>query len=206
MVEQKLLQKSIFSQQTSKFRRNIELHRFARFLNKIVPREKKVIFVGIGDPKVHADYVGPKSIALLQYFMDSIPMYGNLLVPVKGGNTNEYAKKLREKYPDTIIIGIDATIGKAETGTILVSNCPVKPGSGVNLHYNPMGDVSILGVIGESAGLVMTKQNDGAIDRMAAFIADAIILWVTKYRHQGLTDGDFFEKAPFTPIMRKEYK
>lgn len=39
------------------------------------------------------------------------------------------AKKLREKYPDSVIIGIDATIGKAETGTIIISNRPVKPGA-----------------------------------------------------------------------------
>ena len=118
--------------------------------------------------------------------------------------TNEYAKKLREKYPDSVIIGIDATIGKAETGTIIISNRPVNPGSGMNLHYDPMGDVSILGIIGESQGLVLAKKNDEAIDRMTEFIAEAIICWVTNYRHQALTDGNFFEKAPFAPTARKD--
>lgn len=204
MIEEKLLTESFFSQRTSKIKRFVEVHRFARFLNKIVPKEKKIVLVGIGDPEVHADYVGPNSIALIQYFMDSVPMYGNILFPVKGGNTNEYAKKLREKYPDSVIIGIDATIGKAETGTIIISNRPVNPGSGMNLHYDPMGDVSILGIIGESQGLVRAKKNDEAIDRMTEFIAEAIICWVTNYRHQALTDGNFFEKAPFAPTARKD--
>ena len=93
MIEEKLLTESFFSQRTSKIKRFVEVHRFARFLNKIVPKEKKIVLVGIGDPEVHADYVGPNSIALIQYFMDSVPMYGNILFPVKGGNTNEYAKK-----------------------------------------------------------------------------------------------------------------
>ena len=57
MIEEKLLTESFFSQRTSKIKRFVEVHRFARFLNKIVPKEKKIVLVGIGDPEVHADYV-----------------------------------------------------------------------------------------------------------------------------------------------------
>ena len=39
---------------------------------------------------------------------------------------------------------------------------------------------------------------------MTEFIAEAIICWVTNYRHQALTDGNFFEKAPFAPTARED--
>ena len=48
MIEEKLLTESFFSQRTSKIKRFVEVHRFARFLNKIVPKEKKIVLLGLG--------------------------------------------------------------------------------------------------------------------------------------------------------------
>ncbi len=48
MIEEKLLTESFFSQRTSKIKRFVEVHRFARFLNKIVPKKRKSYWLGLG--------------------------------------------------------------------------------------------------------------------------------------------------------------
>jgi putative sporulation protein YyaC len=50
--------------------------------------------------------------------------------------------------PDTIVITIDACLGKPESiGMFAVAEGPLKPGEGVGLNLEPIGDYSIAGVV-----------------------------------------------------------
>lgn len=147
-------------------------------INKLNVSKKKPIIVCVGSDLVLGDSLGPLIGTLLRKRNFTGYVYGTLNAPITAKEI-EYAKKyITLMHPNSLLIAIDACIGKSEdVGIIRVSNGGLKPGLGVNKNLGEIGDVSITGIVaGKSKDNFnlynLTRLN--LVYKMAEKIADSL--------------------------------
>ncbi len=109
-------------------------------------------------------------------------VYGTLRHPVTAKEIKYIGEFLRRTHPDSPIIAIDAAVGESsELGLIKITDSPLRPGSGANKRLGKVGDVSVLGIIGEKAGFSYSMLNLtrlGGVFRMAQTVSRAIKIYL----------------------------
>ena len=115
-------------------------------------KQKQPIFVCIGSDLVLGDCLGP----LVGTFLKSKDLrsfvYGTLNVPVTAKEVGYASTYLTQMHPNCITVSIDAAVGSNDdVGLIKVINKGLKPGLGVNKDLQPIGDISIIGVVAEKS-------------------------------------------------------
>lgn len=143
--------------------------------------EKKydnIAVVGIGSDRATGDSFGPLVGYMLSrcsqiYHLD---IYGTILNPVHAINIIETLEKIDNSR--TLVIAVDASLGRPEhIGHIVLSNQPIRPGSGVGKNLPPVGDISISGIVavGGFLPLVMLQNTSlGLVYKMAEIAANSI--------------------------------
>ena len=95
--------------------------------------------------------------------------------PVTAKEVDEFGKTLKSLHPGAVVIAIDSAVGGAdEVGEIKVINAPLVPGLALKRSFNKLGDLSVIGVVGERKedNLKVLKETDFAIvGKMAEVIS-----------------------------------
>jgi putative sporulation protein YyaC len=124
--------------------------------------KEEIIIICIGTPKSVGDSLGPLIGTKLSELVHDIPIYGTFDFPVHAVNLDFKLDNIYSKHPNAFIIGIDAAIGhKDDIGKTRFRNFPIKPGKGIGRDLQPVGDVSIIGIIVDSS-----KDDDDIINDM----------------------------------------
>ena len=88
---------------------------------------------------------------------------------------------IKKTHPASLVIAVDAAIGKKEdVGLIKVQKTGIKPGLGVNKDLPAVGDMSVIGILGEKRGekALFTVGKISTVYKMAEKIANGLQIFV----------------------------
>lgn len=107
------------------------------------------VILCIGTDRSTGDSLGPLVGSRLKLNeTDEFTVLGSLDEPIHALNLNETINLINEKYPNSGVIAIDASLGQlASVGTIQVHNKPLKPGAGVKKDLPEVGHFHITGIV-----------------------------------------------------------
>ena len=115
----------------------------------------KPIVVCVGSDLVLGDCLGPLVGTFLKAKRLNSYVYGTLNSPVTAKDVDYASTYLKRLHNSSLVISVDAAVGASDdVGVIKVINRGLKPGLGVNKNLNPIGDVSVIGIVAEK-----TKNN-----------------------------------------------
>lgn len=116
------------------------------------------VIVCVGSDKISGDSLGPLVGSMLREGGVPCPVYGYLGKTVNGVNLDEYRRFLRRYHPFVPIIAVDAAVGNAdEIGQIKYRLGGVQAGGAVGRSAPPLGDLAVLGVVGQKGGDVLAS-------------------------------------------------
>lgn len=139
----------------------------------------KVLFLCIGSEKIAGDSLGPLVGTLLkEKHKIPFPVVGCEDTPVNGVNISRYKGYINDFFPTHKIIAIDAALGdKSDVGTVKFRSGGVKAGGALGAKNEPIGDIAILGVVGEKGSDCMQTLLNASFTEVLALaekIADTI--------------------------------
>lgn len=110
---------------------------------------QELVILCIGSDRITGDSLGPLvGHNLSKRALQNTYIYGTLAQPVHALNLNETIKMLHAQHPHSLIIAIDASLGsKNHLGFLTVSRRSLEPGLGVRKKLQPVGDISITGIV-----------------------------------------------------------
>jgi putative sporulation protein YyaC len=109
------------------------------------------VIVCIGTDKIAGDALGPMVGDFLTeiYNVDAF-VYGKSQKNVNGINFCHYERHIRAHHTDSLIVAVDSCLGsKADIGAVKISSTGVKAGGALGKSNRRIGDIGILGVVGE---------------------------------------------------------
>jgi putative sporulation protein YyaC len=141
---------------------------------------QKIVCVCIGTDRSTGDSLGPLvGTFLSSYESENFAVMGTLEEPVHALNLPEKIANLQRFHPNSLIIAIDACLGKLKSvGSIQVGMGPIKPGAGVNKQLPEVGQIHVTGIVnvaGFMEYMVLQNTRLSTVMRMAQMIADSII-------------------------------
>lgn len=137
--------------------------------------KKHIVFACIGTDKHIGDALGPIVGTKLKDYNSNLNVYGTLKDPMHAITIEENIKAINENHDDAFVIGIDACLGDSEDiGEIRFRDYAIKPGKGVGKDLPPVGDVSIIGIVGESEFFFMRSTRLYFIMNIAEEIVNTI--------------------------------
>lgn len=142
------------------------------------------VLLCVGSDLAIGDSLGPIAGTLLteQHLGRRAFIYGTLRAPVTAKEIGYLGEFLHKTHPDSKVIAIDAAVGEpSEPGLIKITDSPLRPGSGANKRLAKVGDVSILGIVGEKAAFSYSMLNLtrlGGVYSMAKTVSRAIQTWL----------------------------
>lgn len=126
--------------------------RFLKMAMGEMKRQKKsgILFLCIGTDRSTGDCLGPLiGYKLNAGRMEHIAVMGTLDRPVHALNLEYCIQKMKTCHSDSIVVAIDAAVGKAEhIGYVTLGRGALKPGLGVRKNLDEVGDLFITGVVG----------------------------------------------------------
>ena len=127
-------------------------------------QKEKVLFLCIGTDRSTGDSLGPLiGHQLYRKGLRHITVVGTLEYPVHAMNLEDTLYLVRERYPDHLVVAVDA----------------LRPGLGVSKNLQAVGDLFITGVVsgGSSRDPMMLQSiRLGMVMHMAECISDSICL------------------------------
>ena len=136
------------------------------------------VIVCIGTDAVVGDSLGPLVGSMLkEKLAGKTYVFGTVESPITAKDVSVVADFVKNVYPDTPVLAIDAALGKSEEiGSIKIVKSPIKPGLGVDKDLGEIGDVSIIGVVEERerGKRCLTSVRLSLVYKQAILIATAI--------------------------------
>lgn len=124
----------------------------AAFVEKVRREQEKkdVLFLCIGSDRSTGDSLGPLvGYKLARMSGNGRQLFGTLEQPVHAINLEETVQRIRTDYRDSVVVAIDASIGRHEhVGYITVGLGSLRPGLGVRKNLGAVGDIFITGIVG----------------------------------------------------------
>ena len=162
-----------------------EIENFALQLYQMIGGEMEsgrwrgLLFLCIGTDRSTGDSLGPLiGYKLKERRMRNAKVLGTLEKPVHAMNLEEYLKLVKQKYPDYLIVAVDASVGNAEhVGYITLGKGPLKPGLGVSKELKEVGDLFITGIVGSFGSqdpLMLQSIRLSVVMRLADCISESI--------------------------------
>ena len=122
---------------------------------------KNLVFLCIGTTKIIGDSVGPKVGDKLKQMGVEAYVYGNTQRQVTAINVDDYAKMIKARHKEDIVVVIDSALGKInDIGAIKVTQNGIKPGGAFDKNKERVGDIGILAVVGDADGNRMQELKD----------------------------------------------
>ena len=140
---------------------------------------KHFVLVCIGSDRATGDCLGPIiGYKLSSILGDDIIVYGTLANPVHAVNLSDVIKQINDDYPESFVIAIDASLGKAHhIGYVTLGCGSIKPGIGVDKDLPAVGDIFITGIVncsGIGAHTLLQTTRLHTVMEMADFISYGI--------------------------------
>ncbi len=140
--------------------------------------DEQCLVLCIGTDKYIGDCLGPLVGTYLLNHQIPCPVFGTLDMPVHAINLKNAIKEIKVKYPDHMIIAIDACLGSEDSiGNIQLRTGAIHPGKGVGKKLPPVGDISIVGIVDStehSSIFPLYNIRLGMVIQMASVIAKGI--------------------------------
>lgn len=138
------------------------------------------VFMCIGTEKVFSDSLGPRVGTLLNERMKTPQfVYGLENSNITAENLCACYQVIRALHPKSQIVVVDAAVGSHEqVGLVQVSTDGLLPGAATNKNLPKIGDVSIVGIVGERgmADFYTTaSEKEKLVNKIAEFIVTAIL-------------------------------
>lgn len=158
---------------------------------------QELVILCIGSDRITGDSLGPLvGHSLSQNPLPHTHIYGTLNHPVHALNLNETVKTLHTQHPHSLIIAIDASLGtKNHLGFLTISKRSLEPGLGVRKKLQPVGDISITGIV-NTAGTFdhfsLQSTRLATVVQMADSIVSGILM-----AHRRYFSPRFFPVFPF---------
>lgn len=149
-----------------------------KYLN--TPSES-IIFLFIGSDSNIGDSLAPICGSLFESQGGGVFAYGNLINPITAKEVPYAIEFIKRTHPASLVIAVDAAIGKKEdVGLIKVQKTGIKPGLGVNKDLPAVGDMSVIGILGEKRGgkALFTVGKISTVYKMAEKIANGLQIFV----------------------------
>ncbi len=144
-------------------------------------KKSEIVFLCIGTDRSTGDSLGPLiGYKLKEEGLSNAKIFGTLDSPVHAMNLVEYVNSLKEKFPDALVVAVDASVGNAEhIGYVTLGRGPLKPGLGVKKELDAVGDLFITGIVGCSRSgdpLLLQSVRLSIVMRLADCISKSICL------------------------------
>lgn len=141
----------------------------------------RVAIVCIGTDSNIPDSLGPLVGTMLVEMGLKAPVYGTLDQPLHAKNMINRLNTIRTQSPGHYWLAIDASLGKKEEiGLIEVKRGGLIPGRAFNRSLPQIGDISLLGKVGNFKTRYMAPITEGRLSMiytMARTIANGILRW-----------------------------
>lgn len=144
-----------------------------------------IVVVGIGTDRSTGDCLGPLvGTNLMRIPNLPFAVYGTLDDPVHASNLDCKLAAIKARYPDPLIIAVDACLGQAENvGSITLALGSLKPGAGVNKNLPAVGDIHFTGIVnvgGYMEYFVLQNTRLSIVMQMAQQITKALFLGIKR--------------------------
>lgn len=118
---------------------------------KLLYKSDFPVIVCIGSDLVVGDSLGPiVGSKLLEILNGKAYVYGTLSSPITAKEIETIKQTTKNLHPNSKVIVVDAGVGiKEDIGQIKIADYGINPGLGVNKNLPLIGDVSIVGIVGE---------------------------------------------------------
>lgn len=149
-------------------------------------KKEPPIILCIGTDRSTGDSLGPLTGWHLATFLknSTVDLYGTVDTPVHASNLNETLIKITDKITTRPIIAVDACLGNANsTGSILLEQGSLKPGSSLKKDLPPVGDISISGIVNVGGFMelqILQSTRLSLVMKMSQIIAHSIFIAVHK--------------------------
>jgi putative sporulation protein YyaC len=146
-------------------------------------RIAKPVILCIGTTNVVGDSLGPKvGDRLIEQYNVEAYVYGKSSMPVTGLNFAQVIEHIKTHHAKSVIIAVDACLGdKSDIGKVKYSMKGLCAGAALNKNLGVVGDLAMLGIVGERGennleSLVMASPDTVAAtaDRVAMKIVDVL--------------------------------
>ena len=109
-----------------------------------------------------------------------VRVLGTLENPVHAMNLERCMAGMRRKFPNAVVVAVDASVGNAEhVGFVTLGRGPLKPGLGVKKDLDAVGDIFITGIVGSGGNgdpLMLQSIRLSMVMRLADCISRSICL------------------------------
>lgn len=144
-------------------------------------QKQEVLFLCIGTDRSTGDSLGPLiGHKLQERRLNNVRVLGTLNRPVHAMNLEEYLTIMDCRFPNHLVIAIDASVGKTDhIGCITLGKGSLKPGLGVSKELRAVGDIFITGIVsscGNYDPLMLQSIRLSVVMRLADCISDSICL------------------------------
>ncbi len=141
--------------------------------------ENTPVILCVGTTKVIGDSLGPLvgDILIGKYNLSAY-VYGKSSSQVNGITYNGYVNHINKNHAKSFVIAVDACLGnKDDIGKIKYTTQGLSAGAALNKNFAKMGDIAILGVVGEKCQDNMSSlinANKVLVENLAIKIAEKI--------------------------------
>ena len=144
-------------------------------------KEAGVLFLCIGTDRSTGDSLGPLiGYKLKEKELEHLEILGTLERPVHAMNLETYQTILKLRYPNHVVVAVDASVGSLEhIGYVTLGRGALKPGLGVSKELRAVGDIFITGIVGSCGNydpLMLQSIRLSVVMRMADCISYSIYL------------------------------
>ena len=113
------------------------------------------VIVCVGTDAAIGDSLGPLCGTFIENKRRDLFVYGSLQKTITAKEIKTVRAFVQKVHPYSKVLVIDAAVGKRyDVGRIKISDSSIKPGLGADKDLPPIGDVSIIAIVGEK-----TKNN-----------------------------------------------
>ena len=152
-----------------------------RMIGEVMAEEGRdgVVLLCIGTDRSTGDSLGPLiGYKLKEQRVRGIEIVGTLERPVHAMNLEQSMAMVRLKFPNHVIVAVDASVGSLEhVGCITLGKGALRPGLGVCKDLQAVGDIFITGIVGGYGNydpLMLQSVRLSVVMRMADYICDAV--------------------------------
>lgn len=167
--------------------RDFETEEFARMLHGMIDEiiqeqgKRGVLVLCIGTDRSTGDSLGPLiGYKLKEQRVRRIQIMGTLERPVHAMNLEQSMARIRVKYPNHVIVAVDASVGSQDhVGCITLGRGSLRPGLGVCKDLEAVGDIFITGIVGGYGSydpLMLQSVRLSMVMRMADYICKSVFL------------------------------
>ncbi|WP_333647394.1 spore protease YyaC [Lacrimispora sp.] len=168
-------------------KQTFEAEEFASRLYHMISMEQEikqaagVLFLCIGTDRSTGDSLGPLiGYKLKESGARRLEVLGTLERPVHAMNLETYQTILKLRYPNHVVVAVDASVGSMEhIGYVTLGRGALKPGLGVSKELRAVGDIFITGIVGSCGNydpLMLQSIRLSIVMRMADCISRSICL------------------------------